>query len=173
MKPGQRKHLISARQARKRAAYDPHAPLVLTRRETIEMLEMMENPPPRNAKFVEAMDRYRKHKISEAIATLLQHAAVEQCADTGVFVGKIVGIPGAHSQGETRGELQVNLREVLEMLFESATPRQTWLYEAVVCMYVALPFLTDEVWASMEEISSAFSYYCGPPEGVGSKNEQD
>jgi predicted RNase H-like HicB family nuclease len=165
--------VISARQARKRAAYDPHAPLVLTRRETIEMLEMMENPPPRNAKFVEAMDRYRKHKIRATIATLLQHAAVEQCADTGVFVGKIIGIPGAHSQGETRGELQVNLREVLEILFDDATPRQTWLYEAVVRMYVALPFLNDEAWASVEEVSSAFSHYCGPPEGVGSKNEQD
>jgi len=172
MKPRQRKHALSARQARARAAYDPDAPLVLTRRETMEILEMIENPPPRAAKFVEAMDRYRKHKISGAIATLLKHAVVEQCADTGMFVGKIIGIPGAHSQGATRDDLQVNLREVLEMLFEDATPRQTWLYEAVIRMYVALPFLTDEAWASVEEVSSAFSHNCVPREGVGRKNDQ-
>jgi predicted RNase H-like HicB family nuclease len=50
-------------------------------------------------------------------------ATIEPCADTGLFVGKIIGILGAHSQGATRDETGDNLREVLEMLFEGATPK--------------------------------------------------
>ena len=45
-------------------------------------------------------------------------AVVEQCAETGLFVGYIPGFPGAHSQGETPEELTANLREVVAMLLE-------------------------------------------------------
>jgi len=45
-------------------------------------------------------------------------AVIEKCPDTGLFVGYIPGIPGAHSQGATREELRDNLIEVLEMLSE-------------------------------------------------------
>jgi len=128
-----KKHVISARQARAvrgHATYDPDTTIVLTRRESLEILEMIENPPPRTAKFIEAMARYRKQKICHAIATLVEHADIEQCADTGAFVGKIIGVPGAHSQGSTREELIINLREVLEMLFQDATPGQARLCNA-------------------------------------------
>lgn len=43
---------------------------------------------------------------------------VEKDAETGLFVGYIPGIAGAHSQGETLEELRMNLQEVLEMLRE-------------------------------------------------------
>ncbi len=43
-------------------------------------------------------------------------AVVEQCPDTGLYVGYVPGFPGAHSQGETLDELNRNLREVIEML---------------------------------------------------------
>ncbi|MCY3604723.1 MAG: type II toxin-antitoxin system HicB family antitoxin [Gammaproteobacteria bacterium] len=49
-------------------------------------------------------------------------AVVERCLDTGLFVGYVPGLPGAHSQGETLEELQGNLKEVLELLFEDAPP---------------------------------------------------
>ena len=45
-------------------------------------------------------------------------AVVEKCPDTGLYVGFIPGIPGAHSQGATLDELQKNLKEVIEMLSE-------------------------------------------------------
>ena len=50
-------------------------------------------------------------------------AVVEKCADTGLYVGFIPGFPGAHSQGETLDELNVNLREVVQMLLEDGEPR--------------------------------------------------
>ena len=50
-------------------------------------------------------------------------AVVEQCHETGLYVGYVPGFPGAHSQGETLDELQSNLREVLEMLLEDAEPQ--------------------------------------------------
>lgn len=45
-------------------------------------------------------------------------AIVERDADTGLYVGWVPGVPGAHSQGETLDELQGNLREVIELLLE-------------------------------------------------------
>ena len=43
---------------------------------------------------------------------------VERDAETGLFVGWVPDLPGAHSQGGTLGELHENLQEVLTMLLE-------------------------------------------------------
>jgi predicted RNase H-like HicB family nuclease len=50
-------------------------------------------------------------------------AVIEQCPDTGLYVGYIPGFPGAHSQAETLDELNRNLREVVEMLLEEGEPK--------------------------------------------------
>jgi len=49
-------------------------------------------------------------------------AVIERCVDTGLFVGYVPGLPGAHSQGATLEELRQNLQEVLAMLFEDGEP---------------------------------------------------
>ncbi len=43
---------------------------------------------------------------------------IERDVDTGLLVGYVPGLPGAHSQGATLDELQHNLHEVIEMLLE-------------------------------------------------------
>ena len=48
---------------------------------------------------------------------------VERDPDTGLYVGYVPGWPGAHSQGVTLDELQVNLREVVQMLLEDGDPQ--------------------------------------------------
>ena len=50
-------------------------------------------------------------------------AVVEQDSATGLYVGYVPGFPGAHSQAETLDELQLNLREVLELLLEEGDPQ--------------------------------------------------
>jgi len=45
-------------------------------------------------------------------------AYVELDADTGLYVGIVPGIPGAHTQAETLDELQENLKEVIELCLE-------------------------------------------------------
>lgn len=45
-------------------------------------------------------------------------AVIEKCPDTGLFVGYIPGLRGAHSQGETLDELNRNLKEVVELILE-------------------------------------------------------
>lgn len=50
-------------------------------------------------------------------------AVVEQCPDTGLYVGYVPGFPGAHSQAETLDDLNRNLREVIEMLLEEGEPK--------------------------------------------------
>jgi predicted RNase H-like HicB family nuclease len=47
-------------------------------------------------------------------------AVVEYCKDTHLFVGYVPGFPGAHSQGESLDELNVNLHEVIELLSEDS-----------------------------------------------------
>ena len=49
-------------------------------------------------------------------------AIVERCPETRLYVGYVPGFPGAHSQGETLEELNVNLREVIELLLEDGDP---------------------------------------------------
>ncbi len=49
-------------------------------------------------------------------------AIVERCYDTGLYVGFIPGFQGAHTQAETLDELNLNLREVVEMLLEDGEP---------------------------------------------------
>lgn len=43
-------------------------------------------------------------------------AVIEKCPDTGLLVGYIPGLPGAHSQGATLDELNRNLKEVIGLL---------------------------------------------------------
>ena len=46
-------------------------------------------------------------------------AIIEKCPDTGLYIGYIPGIKGAHTQAETLEELQSNLIEVLSLISES------------------------------------------------------
>ncbi len=50
-------------------------------------------------------------------------AIVERCSDTRLYVGYVPGFPGAHSQGETVDELNVNLRELIAILLEDGEPQ--------------------------------------------------
>ena len=51
-------------------------------------------------------------------------AIVEKCQDTGLYVGYVPNITGAHTQGRTLDELQINLKEVLEMILEDKTVKE-------------------------------------------------
>lgn len=46
-------------------------------------------------------------------------AIVEKDPETGLYVGYIPGVTGAHTQGTTLDELRNNLHEVVELLSES------------------------------------------------------
>ncbi len=45
-------------------------------------------------------------------------AVVEHDPQTGLYVGIVPGLPGAHTQGATLEELVTNLEEVVELLLE-------------------------------------------------------
>ena len=45
-------------------------------------------------------------------------AYVELDEETGLYIGIVPGIPGAHTQAATLDELQKNLKEVLELCLE-------------------------------------------------------
>lgn len=41
----------------------------MTRRESLRLLELLENPPPRNKKFLQAMNRYQRMKNNDLSTT--------------------------------------------------------------------------------------------------------
>ena len=43
---------------------------------------------------------------------------IEKDPESGLYVGIVPGIPGAHTQAETLDELQKNLKEVVELCLE-------------------------------------------------------
>lgn len=45
-------------------------------------------------------------------------AYIEKDEETGLFIGIVPGIPGAHTQAATLDELRTNLKEVLELCLE-------------------------------------------------------
>jgi predicted RNase H-like HicB family nuclease len=47
---------------------------------------------------------------------MILNAIIEKDLQTGLLVGNVPGIPGAHTQGETVDEVRVNLLEVLHLL---------------------------------------------------------
>jgi len=50
-------------------------------------------------------------------------AVIEKDTETGLYVGYVPGLPGAHTQAETLDELHENLREVIAMLLEDGEPK--------------------------------------------------
>lgn len=50
-------------------ADDKESPIILTSRESLRLLELIENPPPRNEKFVQAMNRYQASIDEPRLAT--------------------------------------------------------------------------------------------------------
>ena len=50
-------------------------------------------------------------------------AYIEFDPDTQLYVGTVLGLPGAHSQGTTLDELQQNLQEVIELILEEQQAR--------------------------------------------------
>jgi predicted RNase H-like HicB family nuclease len=65
------------------------------------------------------------------------NVVIERDPDTGLFVGYVPGWPGAHSQGESLDELQVNLQEVVSMLLEDGEPKLESEFVAVQTIRVA------------------------------------
>ena len=49
-------------------------------------------------------------------------AIVERCPDTGLYVGYVPGLAGAHSQAATLDELNANLTEVVSLILEEGEP---------------------------------------------------
>ena len=48
-------------------------------------------------------------------------AQIERDPDTGLYIGVVPNLPGAHTQGETLDELYQNLKEVVELCLEELT----------------------------------------------------
>jgi len=66
-------------------------------------------------------------------------AAVKKCSQTGLYVGYVPGLPGAHTQAETLDELKKSLCEVLAMLLENGEPED----KLSVNFYLANPCVDD------------------------------
>jgi len=48
-------------------------------------------------------------------------AQIEKDKETGLYIGRVPNLPGAHTQGASLDELQENLKEVVELCLEELT----------------------------------------------------
>ena len=51
-------------------------------------------------------------------------AQIEKDPDTGLYIGTIPNVPGAHTQAKTLDALNKNLKEVLELCIEEMTRKE-------------------------------------------------
>lgn len=51
-------------------------------------------------------------------------AHIERDKETGLYVGIVNELPGAHSQAESLDELNINLKEVIELCLEEMTDEE-------------------------------------------------
>jgi predicted RNase H-like HicB family nuclease len=60
---------------------------------------------------------------------MIYNAVIERDLATGLLVGSVTGIPGAHTQGATVDEVRDNLAEVLELLAQerALTPESEFI----------------------------------------------
>jgi len=54
--------------------------------------------------------------LGSILPTMYLNAVIERDLETGLLVGSVPGIPGAHTQGESIEEVRANLAEVIELL---------------------------------------------------------
>jgi predicted RNase H-like HicB family nuclease len=50
------------------------------------------------------------------------NAVIERDPESGLYIGRVPGWPGAHSLGASLDELERNLHDILEMLLEDGEP---------------------------------------------------
>jgi predicted RNase H-like HicB family nuclease len=65
------------------------------------------------------------------------NAVIERDPATGLLVGYVPGWAGAHTQAESLDELQINLREVIQMLLEDGEPKLESEFVGVQMLQVA------------------------------------
>ncbi len=51
-------------------------------------------------------------------------AQIERDIESGLYVGSVPALPGAHTQAKTLDELQANLKEVIELVLEELTEEE-------------------------------------------------
>ena len=51
-------------------------------------------------------------------------AHIEQDAETGLYIGMVPSIPGAHTQAKSLDEMQANLKEVVELCLEEMSEEE-------------------------------------------------
>lgn len=71
------------------------------------------------------------------LAGMNLNAVIERDLETGLLVGSVPGIPGAHTQGETMEEVRANLAEVIELLKQEGAMEPESEFIATMALAVA------------------------------------
>ena len=73
-------------------------------------------------------------------------ALVEKDPDTGLYIGFVPDLPGAHTQAASLDELQINLKEVIELCLEELTD----LEKASLPEFIGFQQISIAVWANCQ-----------------------
>lgn len=71
------------------------------------------------------------------LTAMILNAVIERDIETGLLVGSVPGLPGAHTQGTTVEEVRQNLAEVIELLRNEGALRMESEFIATTALMVA------------------------------------
>lgn len=71
------------------------------------------------------------------LPAMILNAVIERDIETGLLVGSVPGLPGAHTQGATVEEVRQNLAEVIELLRHEGALRFESEFIATTALMVA------------------------------------
>lgn len=49
---------------------------------------------------------------------------IERDTESGYYIGRVPALPGAHTQAQSLDQLQINLKEVIELVLEELTEEE-------------------------------------------------
>jgi predicted RNase H-like HicB family nuclease len=79
----------------------------------------------------------RESSVRAYASSMLLNAVIERDFETGLLVGSVPGLPGAHTQGETVEEVRQNLAEVIQLLRDEGALRLESEFIATTALMVA------------------------------------
>ena len=71
------------------------------------------------------------------LSVMILNVVIERDIETGLLVGSVPGLPGAHTQGATVEEVRENMAEVIELLRDEGALRMESEFVATTALMVA------------------------------------
>ena len=99
-------------------------------------INLIRRRQPRQTRLTRTIQLLNRAR-ARMLACMIFNAVIERDIETGLLVGSVPGLPGAHTQGATIEEVRANLSEVIALLREQGELRMESEFIATTPLMVA------------------------------------